>query len=389
MTPDAQRLRDELRAREPDGEIRIVRAPGRVNLIGEHTDYNRGWVLPCAIDLEIAIAFVQTDDRRVELTRLDSGERSGFDLDAIPAARGEWIDHVAGTAWSLALSGVELRGLRGVIGATLPISAGLSSSAALEIAAAWALSPAPAPPLELARIAQRVENDYLGLRSGLMDQLAVTLARGDSALLIDCRALDWRPVPLPLDRYAIVVCDSGSPRRLRDSRYNERRAECEAVAAALEVESLREATTEMVAGLRGRVDPAALRRAEHVLAENERVLDCAAALERDDLAAVGRLFAASHASLRDLFEVSSPELDALVEIATGCPGVVAARMTGAGFGGCTVNLVERGARPAFAERILEEYQARTALIGRVFAVEPVAAAGRVEDHPGVLTEPAG
>ena len=388
MTPDAHHLRDELRAREPEGEIRIVRAPGRVNLIGEHTDYNGGWVLPCAIDLEIAIAFVQTDDRRVELTRLDSGERSGFDLDAIPSARGEWIDHVAGMAWSLASSGVELRGLRGVIGATLPISAGLSSSAALEIAAAWALGAAP-PPFELARIAQRVENDYLGVRSGLMDQLAVTLARGDSALLIDCRSLDWRPVPLPLDRHAIVVCDSGVPRRLGESRYNERRTECEAVAAALELESLREATPDMLAGLRGRFDPVALRRAEHVLAENERVLDCAAALERNDLAAVGRLFAASHASLRDLFEVSSPGLDALVEIATGCPGVVAARMTGAGFGGCTVNLVERGARSAFAERIVREYEGRTGLIGRVFAVEPAHAAGRVDDHPGPFTEPGG
>ena len=388
MTPDAQRLREELRAREPDGAIEIVRAPGRVNLIGEHTDYNGGWVLPCAIDLEIAIAFVETDDRRVELTRLDSGERSGFDLDAIPSARGEWIDHVAGMAWSLASSGVELRGLRGVIGATLPISAGLSSSAALEIAAAWALG-AATPPIELARIAQRVENDYLGVRSGLMDQLAVTLARGDSALLIDCRSLDWRPVPLPLDRHAIVVCDSGVPRRLGESRYNERRTECEAVAAALELESLREATPDMLAGLRGRFDPVALRRAEHVLAENERVLDCAAALERNDLAAVGRLFAASHASLRDLFEVSSPGLDALVEIATGCPGVVAARMTGAGFGGCTVNLVERGARSAFAERIVREYEGRTGLIGRVFAVEPAHAAGRVDDHPGPFTEPGG
>ena len=378
MTPDTGRLRGELRAREPGGEIRIVRAPGRVNLIGEHTDYNGGWVLPCAIDLEIAIAFVQTDDRRVELTRLDSGERSAFDLAAIPAARGDWIDHVAGTAWSLTAAGAEVRGLRGVLATTLPISAGLSSSAALEVAAAWALCPTPPPPLELARIAQRVENEYLGLRSGLMDQLAITMARRDAALLIDCRSLDWRPVWLPLERYVIVVCDSGVPRRLADSRYNERRAECEAVAAALELESLREATTAMLARLRGRFDPVALRRAEHVVAENKRVLDCAAAFERGDLGTVGRLFAASQASLRDLFEVSSPELDALVEIASGCPGVAATRMTGAGFGGCTVNLVERGARSAFADTVLREYEARIGLRGRVFEVEPADAAGRVE-----------
>ena len=379
MTLASERLREELRAREPrGGEMRIVRAPGRVNLIGEHTDYNAGMVLPCAIDLEIVIAFVRTDDDQVRLSRLDTGESSTFDLSAIGRPTGEWIDYVAGTAWSLGVAGAEVRGLRGVIATTLPISAGLSSSAALEIAAAWALCPTPPPPVELAQIAQRVENDYLGLQSGLMDQLAVTLGRRDCALLIDCRSLEWRPVALPLERYAIVVCDSGVWRRLEDSRYNERRAECEAVAAALDLDSLRDATPTMLAGLRGRFDPVALRRAEHVVAENQRVLDCAAALERGDIEAVGGLFAASQASLRDLFEVSSPELEALVEIATGCDGVVAARLTGAGFGGCTVNLVERGARSAFADTILRKYKARTGLSGRVFEVEPADAAGPVE-----------
>jgi galactokinase len=380
MTLTFEHLRQELRAREPGGgEIRIARAPGRVNLIGEHTDYNGGLVLPCAINLEVAIAFVRTDDDQVRLSRLDTGETSAFDLSAIGRPTGEWIDHVAGTAWSLGVAGAEIHGLRGVIATTLPISAGLSSSAALEIAAAWALCRTPPPPVELAQIAQRVENEYLGLRSGLMDQLAITLGRRDAALLIDCRSLEWRPVGLPLDRYAIVICDSGTPRRLEDSRYNERRAECEAVAAALDLDTLRDATPAMLAGLRGHVDSVALRRAEHVVAENRRVLDCAAALERGDVDAVGSLFAASHASLRDLFEVSSPELDTLVEIATGCDGVAAARLTGAGFGGCTVNLVERGARSAFADTILREYEARTDVSGgRVFEVEPVDAAGPVE-----------
>ena len=379
MTPDAEHLRAELRAREPGGgEIRIVRAPGRVNLIGEHTDYNQGWVLPCAIDLEVAIAFIRTDDARVELTRLDTGESSAFDLSAIGPARGEWIDLVAGTARALGSAGLELRGLRGVVGTTLPISAGLSSSAALEIAAAWALCPSPPPPVQLAQIAQGAENDYLGLRSGLMDQLAVTLGRRDAALLIDCRSLDWRPIALPLEDYAIVVCDSGVPRRLEDSRYNERRAECEAVAAALQLDSLRDATLAMLAGLHGHFDPVALRRAEHVVGENQRVLDCAAALERGEIVTVGRLFAASQASLRDLFEVSSPELEALVEIATACDGVAAARLTGAGFGGCTVNLVERGALGDLADTILREYEARTGRSGRVFDVEPADAAGPVE-----------
>jgi galactokinase len=348
-----------------------------VNLIGEHTDYNQGWVLPCAIDLEVAIAFIRTDDRRVELTRLDTAESSGFDLSEIGPARGEWIDLVAGTADSLGRAGLRLQGLRGVIGTTLPISAGLSSSAALEIAAAWALCPTPPPPMQLAQIAQGAENDYLGLRSGVMDQLAVTLGRRDAGLLIDCRSLEWRPITLPLDDYAIVVCDSGVPRRLEDSRYNERRAECEAVAAALQLDSLRDATLAKLEGLRGRFDPVALRRAEHVVGENQRVLDCASALERGDIATVGQLFAASQASLRDLFEVSSPELDALVDIATRYDGVAAARLTGAGFGGCTVNLVERGAVGDLADTILREYEARTGGSGRVFEVEPADAAGVV------------
>jgi galactokinase len=378
MTPDAEHLRAELRTREPGGgEIRIVRAPGRVNLIGEHTDYNQGWVLPCAIDLEVAIAFIRTDDGRVELTRLDTAESSAFDLSAIGPARGEWIDLVAGTARALGRAGLELCGLRGVIGTTLPISAGLSSSAALEIAAAWALCPSPPAPVQLAQIAQGAENDYLGLRSGLMDQLAVTLGRRYAGLLIDCRSLEWRPIALPLEDYAILVCDTGVPRRLEDSRYNERRAECEAVAAALQLDSLRDATLAMLADLRGHFDPVALRRAEHVVEENQRVLECAAALERGEIATVGRLFAASQASLRDLFEVSSPELEALVEIATGCDGVAAARLTGAGFGGCTVNLVERDARSGFADTILREYEARTGRSGRVFEVEPADAAGVV------------
>jgi galactokinase len=173
------------------------------------------------------------------------------------------------------------------------------------------------------------------------------------------------------------VCDSGVPRRLEDSRYNERRAECEAVAASLQLDSLRDATFDKLAGLRGHFDPVALRRAEHVVGENQRVLDCASALERGDIATVGRLFAASQASLRDLFEVSSPELDALVDIATRCDGVAAARLTGAGFGGCTVNLVERGAVGDLADRILREYEARTGRSGRVFEVEPADAAGVV------------
>jgi galactokinase len=391
---DAAKLRAVLAEREPAAArasvaVRVVRAPGRVNLIGEHTDYNEGYVLPVAIDLEIRIALVPTDDRRVELTLLESGERDGFDLDAIPPKSGRWIDYVAATAWSLADDGLKLRGFRGVLGSNLPMGAGLSSSAALELASAWALLDPPNPNAQgidrmtLARLAQRGENDYIGLRSGLMDQAASSLGRARTAMLLDCRSLDHRAIGLPLARHRLVVCDSGSSRRLDASEYNARRAECEEAVAIIaqrdpSVRSLRDVDVDRLIGARFALSEKIFRRAEHIVRENERVLEAVDALEAGDLEAVGRLFAQSHASLRDLYEVSSPELDALVEIATGVPGVVAARMTGAGFGGCTVNLVAREAVDRLREAIERDYQARTGRTPRVFAVEPADGAGPVE-----------
>jgi galactokinase len=363
-----------------------VRAPGRINLIGEHTDYNEGFVLPLAIDREVVIASVPSGDRRVALTRLDTGEEASFGLDAIPAPSGEWIDYVAGMAAALARRGVASRGLRGAVASTLPIGVGLSSSAAFEIAAAWALVEADEPPLpevELARAGQEVENGYIGLNSGLMDQLAAVLGRPDAALLIDCRSLEWRPVPLPLEAHAVVAIDSGSSRRLGGSEYNRRRAECESVVAALSstrpgVRALRDADLEMLESVRDSLPPVALRRAEHVVRENQRVLDCVDAIERGDLSKVGELLAASHASLRDLFEVSSPELDALVEIATSVTGVVGARMTGGGFGGSVVVIAERSAIDRLREEVDRHYPSRTDLRATVHVVEPAEGAGVVD-----------
>jgi galactokinase len=371
----------------PDA-IGVVRAPGRINLIGEHTDYNEGFVLPMAIDREIVIAFVPTDDRRVELTRLDTGERGAFDLDAVPPRVDGWIAYVGGMGAELARRGVATRGLRGVIASTLPIEVGLSSSAAIEIAAAWALAAEtpPLPPVELARAGQAVEHEVIGVRSGLMDQMAAVLGRDDAALLIDCRSLDCRAVPLPLRDHAVVAIDSGSARRLDASAYNERRAECEAVVDAIrrsrpEVGALRDVTVDALESARPRVAPTAILRAEHVVRENERVLACVAAFESGDLTAVGRLLAESHTSLRDLFEVSSPALDALVEIAAGVPGVVGARMTGAGFGGSIVAIAERDALDALRDAIAAAYPARTGLSATVHVVEPAAGAGPVAANP--------
>jgi galactokinase len=382
-TIDPDRLRDRLRTLDPAAAanpdaIRVVRAPGRVNLIGEHTDYNDGFVMPAAIGLEIRMAVLPTDDRRVEVTLDDTGETAGFDLDAIGPPTRTWIDYLAGTAWALAEAGRPLRGFRGVLASNLPRGAGLSSSAALEMAAALAmLGPDEAGPPEPRAVAgRRAENGYVGVQSGVMDQFASAAAIADHAILLDCRSLAWRPVPLPLGDCALVVCHSGSSRKLETSAYNERRADCDRAVAAIatiepSVRALRDVDEELLGRAVGLMDPVAVRRARHVVEEDARVLATERALAGGDLAEVGRLFAASHASLRDLFEVSSPELDALVEIAAGVNGVVASRLTGAGFGGSTVNLVRREAVAALRAAVERDYRARTGLRPMVLEVDAV------------------
>ena len=386
---DPERLTGQLTdlvgsALRPEG-ARIVRAPGRVNLIGEHTDYNAGLVLPVAIGLETWIAFVPTDDRTVRLESDGGDEVAVFDLDAIGQRRGTWIDYVAGTAWALEQAGVPTRGLQGVVAADLPREAGLSSSASLELAAAWALS-ADAPPalsgLDLARACQRGENDYVEVQCGLMDQFAVACGQPGAAMLLDCRSLDYRPVPLPAD-LALVVCHSGSRRRLGTSAYNDRRRLCESSVAAVaelrpEVGSLRDLGPNDLDWLAGVVDEERFRCCRHVITENARVEATVAALEDGHHDALGRAFADSHASLRDDYAVSSTELDLLVEVATRTPGVIAARMTGAGFGGCTVNLVRPEAVDRLRHAIERDYQAASGLEPTVLIVAAVAGAGTVE-----------
>ena len=382
---DAAILRTALRDAFPDVDLatmRIVRAPGRVNLIGEHTDYNDGLVLPVAIDLRAWIAFVRTRDRRVEIV-LGDGARDGFDLDAIGEPRHGWIDRLAGMAWSLGELGLDLHGLRGVLLSEIPMGAGLSSSAAIEIAMAWALRDErpPLAPMELALAAQHAENSFIGVRSGLMDPFASACGQRDAALMLDCRSLDYRAVPLPLDPYALVACDTRAPHRLESSEYNARRAQCEAAVEIVarahpEVRSLRDVTMDMLPAI-GVIDQVARRRAEHVVRENERVALAVEALEAGRMDSVGRLFAESHASLRDLYEVTSPELDALVEIAVATPGVVASRMTGAGFGGCTVNIVERGAVERLRHAVEREYPARTGRQPAIYVLAATGGAGEV------------
>lgn len=382
-----QALIERLLEREPEArrrpdDVRVVRAPGRVNLIGEHTDYNLGFVLPSAISLETWIAAVPSKNRRVQLTSLETGETRAFDIDHPGPRRGNWVDYVAGVAWVLTERGVPLQGVSGVIDTTIPVGAGLSSSAALELAAAWTLSrevPPPLEPMALAEVAQQAENVYVGVRCGLMDQFAATFGQAGKALLLDCRSLEHQAVKLPAG-HVLVALDTRTPRRLDASEYNARRAQCEGAVAALagvyrDVASLRDVTPQMLKRLAQLVDEQTLRRCQHVVGENERVRRTLAALEAADVGALRRLFAESHASLRELYEVSSPELDALVAIASAVPGVVAARMTGAGFGGCTINLVEARAVEDLRRAVEREYPPRADRTAGFYVVEAVGGAG--------------
>jgi galactokinase len=389
----AARLRQALISIEPlararQASIRIVRAPGRVNLIGEHTDYNYGLVLPAAIGLENRIAFVPTDNARVELTLHSTGEKEGFDLDAIGAGRGIWIDYVEATAWALREAGLPTMGFRGLLAGDLPIASGLSSSAALELAAAWALTGDVAStidPLGLAQICQRGENQYVGVQCGLMDQFAVANGRSNSGLMLDCRSLEWSAIPIP-EGIHLVVCHTGLDRTLAASEYNTRRAECDRAVATIQtvepqVRSLRDVDMSLLERHRKRLDRVALARARHVVTENSRVLETADALVAGDLEAVGEIFAQSHASLRDNYDVSCFELDVMVEVAASVPGVIAARMTGAGFGGCTVNLVYHDAVARLTETVFDQYASRTGRIPRVWEVATVGGAGELPTTP--------
>ena len=384
-----ERLPADLVAAYPDAgsdrEVIVVRAPGRVNLIGEHTDYNGGFVLPVAIDLEVRIAISHSDDSRARLTRIDDGSVAAFDLDHIPPPRDGWFEYVVGTAWALQAAGQATVGFDGVLASTVPIGAGLSSSAALELATAWALSGPSGPslaPLEMARIAQRAENERVGVMCGLMDQFASACGVAGHALLLDCRSTEWRPVPLP-DDLALVVIHSGVTHAHGDNEYNARRADCERAVAAIAqghpgVQSLRDVDMAMLGTSRRDLDARAFDRAVHVVTENQRVLDAVVALEQHDHAALGELMAGSQASMRDRYEISCPEIEVLVELAVATPGVVGSRMTGGGFGGCTVSLVRPDAVESLRQRVEREYPARTGKQARMWTLQAVDGAGFVE-----------
>jgi galactokinase len=333
-----------------------------VNLIGEHTDYNDGFVLPVAIDRWVWIALRARADRRVVIEALDFSETVALDLDALAHAPPSWAEYIRGVAQGLDEDGHALRGFEGVLAGEVPIGAGLSSSAALELAAARAFAEVSGLPWDARRMAllgQRAENEWVGMRCGVMDQMISAGGREGHALLIDCRSLEARAVPIP-DGVTVVVLDTSTRRGLVDSAYNERRAQCERAAGAFGVRALRDVSEARLRTEGGaRLDETSLRRARHVVTENARTLAAAVALQRGDLEALGRVMDASHTSLRDDFQVSSPALDAIAAAARRAPGCIGARMTGAGFGGCAVAAVQSSEVAAFAAAVADDYARAT------------------------------
>jgi len=358
---------------------RIFSAPGRVNLIGEHTDYNEGFVLPVAIDRRTYVAAATNGSDTVQARSFDLNEAAAFALhEPNTSLSTRWLGYIAGVAFEVEKGGVRLSGSDIAISSDVPVGAGLSSSAALEISAGLAflaLNGARLDATSLALAAQKAEHTYVGTRCGIMDQLTVSVAQKSHALLIDCRSLEVKHINLNLPQAMIVICNTNVKHELASSAYNQRRHECEATVEILRkylpaVRALRDVN---VSDLKrhGKALPDVLyRRARHVVTENARTLEAAIALKNGDAEKMGKLMAASHVSLRDDYEVSSAELDLMVELAEKCEGVFGARMTGGGFGGCTVNLVHRDDVEAFTNFISNEYRARTAIQPDIYAVNP-------------------
>jgi galactokinase len=343
---------------------RIFRAPGRVNLIGEHTDYNGGFVLPAAIDLATYAAAAPRDDRRLVAASLElPGELDG-ELGQLRPQR-NWTDYVAGVA----AFGKVGQGANLLIASEVPIGGGLSSSAALEVSTALALGLGHLPRIELARLCQKAENEFAGMRCGIMDQFTSCLGRAGHALRIDCRKLSHHEVPVP-DTVRLLIANTMVKHELAASAYNTRREECEEAARRFDVESLRDITPEDFQR-RGHELPVPVRnRCQHVITENERVDRFISALRFGDLARAGRRMNESHQSLRDDFAVSCEELDLMVEIAGSIDGVYGARMTGGGFGGCTINLVDAPRVEAVREELSRRYEQATGIRPDIYVCQP-------------------
>jgi galactokinase len=359
---------------ESGAEIEIFRAPGRVNLIGEHTDYNDGFVLPSAIGFYTHVAIAPRADGKVVLSSSEFEQKFEFAASALPERKlGAWCDYVLGVANQLGRMGIALRGANLLVHGEVPVGSGLSSSAALEVASALALlsfGGKTLPPREVALLCQRAENEFVGARVGIMDQFVSCHGKAGNAVLLDCRSLDFKLVPIP-EKVRLVICNTMVKHELSGGEYNQRREQCETGVSILSrfdrgIKALRDVSEAQLEEHRSAMTEVVSRRCRHVVQENERVLQTAECFRKGDLAGVGRLMLDSHASLRDLYEVSCQELDVMVDAARGVPGWLGGRMTGGGFGGCTVNLVERDHAQAFASKVASNYREMTGITPDVY-----------------------
>ena len=366
-------------------EARVFRAPGRVNLIGEHTDYNDGFVMPVAIELSVWVAIAPRNDRKLVVHSENFSESAEIELgEDDPVPRQHWSDYVQGVAVVLQKAGSVLRGADMLICGEVSIGSGLSSSAAIEVATGFALlkiAGVPVDGVELAKLCRRAENEFVGARVGIMDQFVSCCGQTGHALMLDCRSLDYRLLPIPAE-VSLVICNTMVKHDLATGEYNTRRAECEEGVRRLSlkmpyIRALRDVGVEDLDRYCSDLPQTIYQRCRHVVTENARVCDAAAALEKADLATFGQLMAESHISLKNDYEVSCSELDLMVEIAGQVEGVYGARMTGGGFGGSTVNLVKKRAVADFERQVASEYEKATGLSPQILVSAAAEGAGEV------------
>jgi galactokinase len=347
---------------------RIFRAPGRVNLIGEHTDYNDGFVLPCALDFATYVAASPRVDRLIRVASLNFENESEFDLDnTLRQTEKTWVRYIQGVGLILERLGYKLGGADILIDSDVPVGAGLSSSAALEVSTAFALASLSGHKIDgmqLAKIGQTAEHEFAGVRSGIMDQFVSVYGQANHTLFLDCRSLEWSPIPLSQAQF--IICNTKVKHDLAESEYNKRRAECEEAASFFGHRSLRDVSLDEFEKKSVGMAEMLKKRARHIITENERVLGAVQTLRDGDMIKFGQLLNESHESLRDDFDVSSDELDLMVNLARGQNGVLGARMTGGGFGGCTINLVEPGSYPYFSEKISKAYHRETGIVPEIY-----------------------
>jgi len=355
-------------------------APGRVNLIGEHTDYNDGYVLPIAIQYAVAVLVSPRADTEIHMHSADFNQTTTFSLAKPPVKdpRFRWSAYEKGVVSEFLKSGYFLHGANLLIQGNVPMASGLSSSAAVEVATAAALramNGISIPDVDLVKLCQRAENNFVGMKCGIMDQFISCLGRAGSALFLDCRSLEYETVPFPSDRYDVVICDTKMKRELTGSEYNERRSQCEEGVRLLRkklpgIRALRDVSVKDFENSAEVLPDMVRKRCRHVIEENQRVLDFVEALRKRDEAAIGRLLSASHASLRDLYEVSCPELDLMVDLAMSVSGVIGARMTGAGFGGCAIAIVKKGSAEYLKTKVFDLYPQKTGIQPEVYVSSP-------------------